>query len=95
MVLETLNSKEATYLWKLDAPPSQLDESRDLLRQKFEWVEQEISIISAEGREVYKANKPKGFARVRHDYKSENGFETWKLRLHQVLAGDSECYGNF
>jgi hypothetical protein len=49
LVLETLNSKEATYLWRLNATAAAFDKNRGLFRLKFEWVEKEISIISEEG----------------------------------------------
>jgi hypothetical protein len=85
LILEKLNSKEATYLWKLHAKGSELSENRGLLKQKREWVEQEISIIRTEGRKVYKANTSDDFTAIWHDYESEDGFAVWKDRLHQVL----------
>jgi len=90
LILEKLNSKEATYLWKLHAKGSELSENRGLLKQKREWVEQEISIIRTEGRKVYKANTSDDFTAIWHDYESEDGFAVWKDRLHQVLDGDAD-----
>lgn len=89
LVLETLNSKEATYLWNLNVTPSEFSKNTGLLKKKFEWVEQEISVISAEGRDVYKENAVENFIVVRHDYESGDGFDVWKDRLHQVLERDS------
>lgn len=88
LILEKLNSAEATYLWRLHAKGAQLGDDRGLLKQKFEWVEQEISIISTEGRKVYKANAPEDFVRIRHDYESKDGFAVWKDRLHQILDAE-------
>lgn len=87
LVLETLNSKEATYLWKLNATAAELGDDRNLLRQKFDWVEQEISIISSEGRAAYRANAPGDFFAIWHDYESKDGFAVWKDRLDEVLDG--------
>jgi len=90
LILETLNSKEASYIWRLNAPESELRANRDLLQREYTWVEKEISIISAENRKPYRKDSHENFEWIRHEYEKPDGFELWKQRLHQVLDGDGE-----
>lgn len=88
-VLETLNNKDATYLWALNCTESQLRATPELLRHKYEWVEQEISLISAEGRDAYRKDNPDHFHPVWHEYEQKDGFAIWKDRLQAVLDEDT------
>jgi hypothetical protein len=90
LVLETLDRKDATYLWRLNATEEELRADRSLLRHEFAWVEQEISMISTEKRKPYRKDAHENFFWVRHEYEKEDGFGMWKQRLHQILDGDIE-----
>ncbi len=87
---QALNRKDATYLWRLNATEEELRADRNLLRREFAWVEQEITIISDEGRDSYRKDAHENFHLVRHEYEKEDGFATWKMRLHQILDGEGE-----
>ena len=88
LILETLDSKKATYLWKLHATELELSDNKELFEQKLQCVEQEISIIRTEGRMAYKRKSSDDFSRVHHDYLKENGLEIWKDRLLTLLDGE-------
>lgn len=88
-VLETVDKTDATYLWKLPAPETELRQNVRMIREAFLPVEQDISLIRDQGRNPYRNDPPSNFFFVRHDYTSSDGFMAWKTGLHQVLDGES------
>lgn len=79
IVLETLDTEEATYIWHVD-------KNRQLLWQKLRSVDQDLNVIRNKGRQVFFEKQPENFSRLIHDYKDERkGFVIWKDHLEERL----------
>lgn len=79
IVLETLDTKEATYLWRF--PKSTSD-----FRNHLEIINKELNSIRNNGRQAYLENTPKNFSRIIHDYSDDRkGFFKWKNVLEERL----------
>lgn len=79
IVLETLNTEEATYVWH-----TAKDEMS--LREKFTEIDHALTIIRNIGRQAYLASNPQNFTRLPHDYSDERrGFVVWKSSLEELL----------
>lgn len=80
IVLETLNTKEATYIWHI---PKNINS----LESKLKGIDRDISLIRTKGRQVFLENSPKNFSRIIHDYSDERkGFILWKGLLEETLV---------
>jgi hypothetical protein len=79
LVLETLDTDEATYIWHFE-------KSRALLPSKLKDVELGLSVIKEKGRHVFLDSNPANFTRVLHDYSNEEkGFIEWKDILEEKI----------
>lgn len=79
IVLETLDTEEATYIWHVD-------KNRQLLWQKLQSIDQDLSIIRNKGRQTFLKKQPENFSRLIHDYSDERkGFVVWKDQLEERL----------
>ncbi|SHF93190.1 Superfamily II DNA or RNA helicase [Salegentibacter echinorum] len=79
IVLETLNTEEATYIWHLD-------KSIDRLKQHINMVDKDLGEIRNDGRQKFLANTGSNFSRIIHDYSNERkGFIIWKSALEERL----------
>jgi hypothetical protein len=79
VVLETLDTEEATYIWHLE-------KNKHLLQQKLRTIDHDLNIIRNKGRQVFLENKPENFSRLIHDYSDERkGFVIWKDHLEERL----------
>lgn len=79
LVLETLDTKEATYIWHVDKNKHEL---RDQLRR----IDQQLSLIRNEGRQAFLESQPMNFSRILHDYSDDQkGFVQWKDLLQERL----------
>lgn len=79
IILETLDTEEATYIWHLD-------KSYQILSQKLKSIDQDLNIIKNHGRQMFLESQPKDFSRVMHDYSEERkGFIVWKNLLEERL----------
>lgn len=79
IVLETLDTKEATYLWHF--PQSTSD-----FRNHLETVNKDLNSIRSNGRQAYLENTPVNFSRIIHDYSDDKkGFFKWKNALEERL----------
>lgn len=79
LVLETLDTEEATYIWscKKELP---------ILKARLKKVEKHLEIIKNEGRQSLLGSSPKHFARILHDYSDKGkGFLVWKNTLEDYL----------
>ena len=77
LVLETLDTEEATYLWHFDKDLS-------LLRERVAMVDRDLQQIRNKGRQAFLANPPLNFSRIIHDYTDERkGFMVWKDMLEE------------
>lgn len=80
LVWETLDSKEATYIWHVEKG------DKALLKQKVERIEMHLNTIKIEGRNAYLNSNEADFSRVFHDYSQlQNGFVKWKSELESLL----------
>ena len=61
LVLETLDTEEATYLWHFDKDLS-------LLRERVALVDRDLQLIRNKGRQAFLANPPSNFSKIVHDY---------------------------
>lgn len=79
IVLETLDTEEATYIWHVD-------KNRQLLWQKLQSIDQDLNVIRNKGRQTFLEKQPENFSRLIHDYSDERkGFVIWKDRLEERL----------
>lgn len=80
IVMETLDTEEATYVWHFD-------NDKRTLPTKLKQVDQNLSLIRNKGRQSFLGNIPDNFSRVVHDYSDERkGFITWKDTLEERLT---------
>ena len=79
IVLETLDTEEATYLWHF--AKDQLT-----LKVKLNEIDEQLGIIKNKGRQVFLENQPDNFSRILHNYSdSLKGFIVWKdLLIEQI-----------
>jgi len=79
IVLETLDTEEATYIWHTEKNKTSLI---DTIKQ----IDNELNIIREKGRQVYLESNPQGFSKIVHDYSNDNkGFIIWKGQLEERL----------
>jgi len=79
IVMETLDTEEATYIWHIE-------KNRQLLWQKLQSVDQDLNIIRNKGRQTFLEKHPENFSRLIHDYSDERkGFVVWKDQLEERL----------
>ncbi|WP_246067795.1 DEAD/DEAH box helicase [Changchengzhania lutea] len=80
IILETLNTKEATYIWRL---------SKDsiLFKKELSQINQKLNLIRISGRQAFLETKNSNFSRIIHDYNNaEKGFYKWKNILEERLS---------
>ncbi len=80
IVLETLDTEEATYIWHLD--------KRNVnLSSKLKQIDEALGIIRTKGRQTYIESNPENFSRIVHDYSDDRkGFIVWKDLLEERLV---------
>ncbi len=80
IILETLDTEEATYLWHFNKDVQQLP-------AKLREIDQQLNIIRDNGRQVFLETNPFDFTRILHDYLGEQrGFVIWKSLLEEQLV---------
>ena len=79
IVLETLDTEEATYIWHFDKNDS-------VLKEIPESIESALQTIRNKGRQVYLESQPLNFSRIIHDYTNDKkGFVQWRDLLEEKL----------
>ena len=79
IVLETLDTEEATYVWHI---PKDIQ----TLKIKLKEIDQQLSIIKNNGRQVFLETQPNNFNRILHDYSDDKkGFIVWKGLLEGFM----------
>ncbi len=79
LILETLDTEEATYIWHVSKNKSDL---REALRK----IDDDIHIIRQHGRQYFLDTNPPSFIRIMHDYSDEKkGFVVWRDMLEERL----------
>jgi len=80
VVMETLDTEEATYIWHIN-------KDRSTLKSKLKEIDLDINVIRNEGRQAFLERQPQDFTRILHDYTDERkGFIIWKDLLEEVLS---------
>jgi len=79
VILETLDTQEATYLWHV---PKDIK----YLKNSLQAIEQDLGKIRNEGRQEFLKSVPFNFSRVLHDYSDDRkGFIIWRDGLEETL----------
>jgi superfamily II DNA or RNA helicase len=79
IILETLNTEEATYIWHFD-------NDKEVLRDKLMLVDNHLNHIRNSGRKIFIENPPENFSRILHDYSDDRkGFVIWKFLLEERI----------
>ena len=79
IVLETLDTEEATYLWHTD-------KSKQALISKVKEIDKQLNIIRNKGRLAFLETNPESFSRILHDYSDKKkGFIIWKDLLEAQI----------
>lgn len=79
IVLETLDTEEATYIWHFD-------KEMLMLPANLRAIDQDLNIIRNKGRQIFLDNQPVNFSRIHHDYSDEQkGFIIWKDMVEERL----------
>lgn len=79
IVLETLDTEEATYLWHMEKDKTQL-------KSQLKTIDEHLSIIRNKGRQTFLDTKPENFSRILHDYSdTQKGFVIWKDLLEERI----------
>ena len=80
IVLETLNTEEATYIWHFDNDKKSLPHNLKL-------IDNYLNSIRNDGRQVFIENPPNNFSRILHDYSADRkGFVIWKDLIEERLT---------
>jgi hypothetical protein len=80
IILETLDTEEATYLWHTD-------KNKHSLISKVKEIDQQLNVIRNKGRQAFMETNPDNFSRVLHDYSDEmKGFIIWKDLLEEKIT---------
>jgi len=79
IILETLDTEEATYLWHIEKDKMQL-------KSQLKTIDEQLSIIRNKGRQTFLDTKPENFSRILHDYSdTQKGFVIWKDLLEERI----------
>lgn len=83
IVWETLDTEEATYIWKFKKDEMTTD-------QIMAQTNNAINQIIKDGRNEYRARLDTNFGRLLHDYKDpKNGFKNWKSEFEKMMTNNT------
>lgn len=79
IVLETLDTEEATYVWHTS-------KNKASLIEEVKQIDNQLSIIREKGRQAFLENSPDNFTRILHDYSdNKKGFIIWKAAIEEFI----------
>lgn len=79
VILETLDTEEATYLWHVE-------KNKEFLIKKVKEIDQQFNLIRNKGRQAFLETNPNDFSKILHDYSDEKkGFVIWKDLLKKQI----------
>lgn len=79
IVLETLDTEEATYIWHIEKNISSL-------KSKLKLIDEDLNTIKKRGRQIYLKNHPENFSKIVHDYSDKRkGFIQWRDTLEERI----------
>lgn len=80
IVLETLDTEEATYIWHIDKGNANLS-------SKLKQIDEALGVIRTKGRQTFIESNPDNFTRIVHDYSDDRkGLVIWKDILEERLV---------
>jgi len=80
LVMETLDTREATYVWHID-------KDKQEFFSQLQVIDQQLNIIRNDGRQAFLELHPVNFSRILHDYSDDQkGFILWKDLLEERLV---------
>jgi superfamily II DNA or RNA helicase len=80
IILETLDTEEATYIWHSQ-------KTKESLINSISEIDSNIRMISLKGRQTFLDTQPKNFSRIQHDYsEGRKGFVIWRDQLEAILG---------
>src|SRR5690606_2958192 len=80
VILETLDTEEATYIWHTE-------KDRTMLKAAVAMIDKDLQVIRKKGRQRFlEDNLPANFSRILHDYSDpDRGFILWKAMLEESI----------
>lgn len=79
LILETLDTEEATYIWRLSKNINEL-------KPAVQDIDRQLNQIRNEGRQKFLESNPENFSRILHDYSEDpKGFILWKDFLEERI----------
>lgn len=79
IVMETLDTEEATYIWHLE-------NDKQLLVSKLKEIDQDLNTIRNQGKQLFLETLRENFSRIVHNYSDERkGFVIWKDVLEERI----------
>ncbi|MDD3721913.1 MAG: DEAD/DEAH box helicase family protein [Lutibacter sp.] len=79
VILETLDTEEATYIWHTQ-------KNKTSLIEEVKQIDNQLSIIREKGRQAFLENSTENFARIIHDYSdNKKGFIIWKSAIEELI----------
>ncbi|MEJ5102404.1 TOTE conflict system archaeo-eukaryotic primase domain-containing protein [Chryseobacterium sp. MYb328] len=79
IVLETLDTEEASYIWHVI-------KSKEALIKTVDKIDSQLNIIKEHGRQIFLETNPQHFSRIIHNYSEDRkGFIMWKNSLEELI----------
>ena len=79
IVLETLDTEEASYIWHTP-------KYKATLMEEVKQIDNQLSIIREKGRQAFLEINPENFTRILHDYSdNKKGFILWKSAIEELI----------
>ena len=79
VVLETLDTEEATYIWHTP-------KDKSTLMEEVKQIDNQLNIIRDKGRQNFLEISPDNFTRILHDYSdNKKGFIIWKSAIEELI----------
>ena len=79
VVLETLDTEEATYIWHTP-------KDKATLMEEVKQIDNQLNIIRDKGRQNFLEVSPDNFTRILHDYSdNKKGFIIWKSAIEELI----------
>jgi len=79
IVLETLDTEEASYIWHTP-------KYKATLIEEVKQIDNQLSIIREKGRQAFLEINPENFTRILHDYSdNKKGFILWKSAIEELI----------
>jgi hypothetical protein len=80
IILETLDTEEATYIWHSE-------KTKESLINSISEIDSNIRMIFLKGRQTFLDTQPKNFSRIQHDYsEGRKGFVIWRDQMKAILG---------